>query len=148
MFAHKIYISNYHLVTLLIEKSIHGSTITVKLYVWYCVCPSHTTKTAVTRWCMDSKRPLELSCVIWHQHVSHRSFTSWKLQGCIFMQRTSHGYSIWLRSGEFVGRGNTLNSVLQIIPDQFWQRGGWCALSSCENVLGLQQSLCKWYVPK
>ncbi|KAF7651609.1 hypothetical protein LDENG_00107270 [Lucifuga dentata] len=65
---------------------------------------------------MDSTRPLKVSCSIWHQDVSSRSFKSCKLRGGASMDwtclsSTSHRRSIRLRSGEFGGQVNTLNSL-------------------------------------
>ncbi len=65
---------------------------------------------------MDSIWPLNMSCGIWNQTISSRSFKSCKLRGGASMDQicwscTSHRCSIGLRAGKFGGQGNTLNSL-------------------------------------
>lgn len=66
---------------------------------------------------MDTTRPLKLCCGILHQDVSSRTFRSCKLWGGASMDQTclssiSHRWSTRLRSGQFGGQVNTLNSSL------------------------------------
>ena len=99
------------------QPYIHRSGITYWPPAKYCAGPPFAAKTALTRWGMDSTRPLKVCCGIWHQDVSSRSFKSCMLQGgasmdWICLSSTSHRCSIGLRSGEFGGQVNTSNLLL------------------------------------
>ena len=81
---------------------IHRSGITLWPPAWYCVSRPFAAIAALTRWGMDSTRPLKVCCGIWHQDVSSRSFNS----------STSYKILDWIEILANGGQVNTSNLLL------------------------------------
>ena len=124
---------------------IHRSSITLRPPVQYCVGPLFAAKTALTRWGMDSTRPLKVCCCILHQDVSNLSFKSCKLWGGAStdwtgLSSTSHRWSIGLRSGEFGGPSQHLKLIVWLLK-RSWN------ISALWLIILLKEATAIWEYP-
>ena len=104
---------------------------------YHCVGPHHITKTTLTCWGTDSRRPLMVSCGIRHQHVSSRSFKSSKLghgasmdQAC-FYSTTLYRWSDW-DLGTLVAKSVSLNFSIFFFNFSF---SFYCRVPVCVTLL-------------